>query len=89
MGRGGARKDAGRDARELPYTDEASDTPKVNRAIPMTAGEWDLVKAAAAKVLKPRAKGGEGPTPAAEWARTILLDVATGRAVVVPVEPTE
>jgi hypothetical protein len=69
MPRGGSRENAGRDERPS-ITGEPPGTPKVNRAIPMTAGEWALVRALAEA---------EGKSAAA-YVRDLLLDVATGKA---------
>ena len=69
---GGKRDGAGRPAR-LP------DEKKINRAIPMTDGEWARVKALAADEDK----------PAATYVRDLLLGIADGRAKIVPVELAE
>lgn len=73
---GGKREGAGAPVRTL-VTGEPADTPKVNRAIPMTAGEWALVKGLAAAEGK----------PAAAYVRDLLLDLATGKVRIVRAEP--
>ena len=72
MAKAGPRPGSGRPEREL-VTGEPQGTARVNRAIPMTAGEWVLVQALAR----------DAGQPAAAFVRDLLLDIATGKARIV------